>query len=154
MSCKDLFTVLPFGEKNDHEMLSFECAGKKVQRQMSKELQNEIICLLNHKLEVEKEVADLKRENKSVCATFNISDTVNKFLLDKMKLNHKEKSSTLSLSIQSLKVKVENSMKKNDQIKHSYENEMARHYYLRSELRTTESLFSRCESDLRRFSQW
>ena len=154
MSCKYLFTLLPFSERNDHEMLSFECAGKKVQRQMSKELQKEIVSLLNHKLEVEKEVSDLKRENKSACATFNISDIVNKFLLDKMKLNHKEKSSTLEQSIQSLKVKVVSSMKKNDQIKYLYENEMARYYYLRSELRTTETFLSRCESDLRRFSQW
>ena len=153
MSCENLFTVLPFGVQNDLEMLSFECAGKKVQRQMSKELQKEIIKLLNNKLEVEKEISDMKRENKSVCATFNISDTVNMFLLDRMKLNHKEKSSLLAQSIQSLKVKVENAMIINDQVKYEYENEMARCYYLRSEIRTTENLLSRCNSDIRYLTQ-
>ena len=152
MSREYLLSVLPFTCKNDLEMFSFESVGKRAQHKIIEELETEIMTLINKKLFVEKEISDVKREAESACSTFELSVTENTVLLNRTKTIHCNKMEQLAQNVKSLKIRYDNVLTLNNNAKYVFENELARRYYLRSELQDVKTHLERAKRELAEIS--
>jgi len=105
--------------------------------------------LIEKKLHLENEVAEVKRANQNMCATFHLSIAENNIFMERAVWSHKNQINVYAERIKSLRFRLASEEVASFSTNHAIDMEVAHEQLLRSKLHETETTLSHLNQNLK-----